>query len=167
MSTAYNQFQDSYAAKEAERGALRDPVGSGVVVVTPNDHGVLKLSAAGTVTLQPATEVPVDVEVLVLFQASVTFESVAFTDGAWAVYKVVENSSAVRVWVQVAGSNLAAANAAAIAKLGVADFSVGSYPIAFGTISLNSGDTVTNNAVKKIGDALIASGLATGTITAV
>lgn len=120
MSTKYNLFQDSYAAKEAERGALRDPVGSGVVVVTPNDHGVLQLSTAGTVTLQPATEVPVNVDVLVLFQASVTFETLAFVDGDWAVFKVVLNSAGVRVWAQVAGSNIVPLTNALVA-LGLPD----------------------------------------------
>ena len=159
MSTRYNQFQDSYAAKEAERGALRDPVGSGVVVVTPNDHGVLKLSTTGTVTLQPATEVPVDVDVLVLFQASVTFETLAFVDGDWAVFKVVENSAAARVWAQVAGSNVTAAAVA----LGPADFSTA--PIALGTVDINTGDAPTDAAIIALAQALEDFGIVTHTWT--
>ncbi len=150
MATPYNIFNDEYKALQASRTALLDPAGSGTVLVGTVNYGILELTAAGTVTLEAAAQVPLGVSVLVLSQAAVTVNGVALADGGWVEFVVVKNSANANVWAVRSASGISA---------------IVTTPIALGVVSVSITDADTQAAFLALINGLKAAGVVSGTFT--
>ncbi len=150
MPTAYNFLTTEYKSKQANRGVLEGPQSNDVIYLKQTNQGIVELASAGAFTLEPAAGVPVDVEVLVLAQASVSVNTVALVDGQFSRFRVVKNSSGANVWVVVEGVG-------ALAYTGT--------PIALGTVDIEITDAPTEAAILALLNGLKAQGIVTGTFS--